>query len=124
MISQKIYIQSILEREGLSEINSVGTPLDSNMKLGPNPDENEGNRSNSFARLLGELQFLANSTRPDIAFAVNRLASYTANPSLQHFAAVKRVLRYLAGTKDQGITYRKASTFPNENSFHGFADAA
>ena len=119
-----MYIKSILEREGLSGINSVGTPLDSNVKLEPNPDGNEGSRSNSFAKLLGELQFLANCTRPDIAFTVNRLASYTANPSLQHFAAIKRVLRYLAGTKDQGLTYSKTSTNTNENSFYRFADAA
>ena len=124
-IAQKLYIKSILDREGLSEINSVATPLDSNIKLEPNPDGNEGNRSNSFARLLGELQFLANCTRPDIAFAVNRLASYTANPSLQHFTAIKRVLRYLAGTQDQGITYSKLSTTTvDNNNFYGFADAA
>lgn len=55
-ISQKVYIESIL-------------------KLQPNPDGNEGNRSNSFARLLGELQYLANCTRPDISFTVNRLAA-------------------------------------------------
>ena len=123
-IAQKLYIKSILEREGLSEINSVSTPLDTNIKLEPNPDDNEGNRSNSFARLLGELQFLANCTRPDIAFTVNRLASYTANPSLQHFTAVKRILRYLAGTQDHGITYSKSNININDNNFYGFADAA
>ena len=123
-IAQKLYIKSILEREGLSEINSVTTPLDTNIKLEPNPDGNEGNRSNSFARLLGELQFLANCTRPDIAFAVNRLASYTANPSLQHFTAVKRILRYLAGTQDHGITYSKSYINIDNNNFYGFADAA
>ena len=97
------------------------TPLNTNIKLEPNPDGNEGNRSNSFARLLGD-----NCTRPDIAFAVNRLASYTANPSLQHFIAVKRILRYLAGTQDHGITYSKSLAFTNidDNNFYGFADAA
>ena len=70
-ISQKVYIESILEHEGLSGINSVAMPLDPNIKLELNPNGNEGNRSNSFARLLGELQFLANSTRPNISFAVN-----------------------------------------------------
>ena len=108
-ISQKVYIESILERKGLSGINSVATPLDPNIKLEPNPDGNEGNRSNSFARLLGELQFLANSTRPDTAFAMNRLAAYTANLSLQHVTALKRILRYLAGTKNLGITYSKTA---------------
>ena len=125
-ISQKVYIESILEHEGLSGINSVAMPLDPNIKLEPNPDGNKGNRSNSFARLLGELQFLANSTRPNISFAVNQLAAYTANLSLQHVTALKQMLRYLAGTKDLGITYSKTSDNHNNNSniFSGFADAA
>ena len=70
-ISQKLYIESILECEGLSNINSVRTPMDPNIKLEPNPDGNKGNRSNSFAKLLGELPFLTNSTSPDITFSMN-----------------------------------------------------
>jgi hypothetical protein len=100
----------------------VSTPLDPNSPLQPNPEGNEGDQSNSFARLLGELQFLANATRPDITFAVNRLAAYTANPSLQHTTALKRILHYLAGTKTYRITYGDISTHPN--MFFGFADAA
>ena len=95
-----------------------------NIKLVLNPDGNKGNRSNSFARLLGELQFLANSTWLDITFAVNQLAAYTVNPSLQHFTALKQILRYLAGTKNLGITYSKTADNPDKNIFHGFADAA
>jgi hypothetical protein len=123
-LSQKVYVESILECKGLSEINSVATPLDPNIKSVPNPNGNKGNQSNSFARLLRELQFLANSTQPDIAFAVNRLATYTVNLSLQHVAALKRILRYLAGTKNLGITYSKTANNPDINTFHGFADAA
>jgi len=55
---------------------------------------------------------------------MNWLAAYTANPSLQHVTAVKQILRYLAGTKNLGITYSKTSNNPNNNIFHGFADAA
>ena len=79
-------------------MNAVSTPLDPNMQLVPNPEGNIGNRSNSFARLLGELQYIANATRPDILYMVNWLALYTANPSLQHTTALKRILHYLAGT--------------------------
>ena len=103
--------------------NPVSMPLDPNTPLEPNPDGNEGSRSNSYARLLGELQFLANATRPDISYAVSRLASYTANPSLQHISVLKRVLRYLKGTKEYGITYQARAALDN-NLFHGFADAA
>jgi hypothetical protein len=91
-ISQQRYIENILEKEGLGHVNAVNTPLDPNVPIEPNPEGNEGSRSNAYTRLLGELQFLANTTRLDITFAVNRLAAFIANPSLQHTSALKRVL--------------------------------
>jgi hypothetical protein len=120
-ISQKQYIDNILKREGLEKANPVSMPMDPNIKLQLNADGNEGNRSNSYAKVLGELQFLVNATRPDIAFAINRLAAYTANPSLQHVGALKRILKYLAGTRNHGITYSKIQS--SGNLFHGYADA-
>lgn len=108
-------------------VNPVATPMDPNVKIELNPDGNEGeNWSNSNAKLLGELQFLANATWPDIAYTVNRLASYTANPMLQHASALKRILRYLAGTKNLGITYQKSTHVPQEgnNTFYGYMDVA
>jgi len=41
-ISQKKYIENILEKEGLKRANPVGMPLDPNTPLEPNPDGNEG----------------------------------------------------------------------------------
>jgi len=58
--------------------------LDPNVKILDNPEGSKGDQSNAYAQLLGELQFVANATRPDIAFSVNQLALYTANPSMQH----------------------------------------
>jgi len=121
-ISQTRYIKSILKKEGLKHANPVGMPLDPNSPLEPNPEGNEGNCSNSFARLLGELQFITNTTRPDIAYAVNILVSYTANPSLQHVGALKCILQYLKGTKDQGIVYKALPLEPN--FFYGYMDAS
>ena len=121
-ISQSKYIESILKKEGLERCNPVAMPLDPGNPLEPNPEGNVGDRSNSFARLLGELQFIANATRPDIAYAVNRLASYTANPSLQHVGALKRILRYLSGTQNLGIVYRALPQQPS--FFYGYADAS
>jgi hypothetical protein len=121
-ISQQKYIEAILKKEGIEKLNPISMPMDPNIKLEPNPDGGEGNKSNSYARLIGELQFLLNATWPDITFAVNKLASYTMNPSLQHISTVKRVLHYLAGMKDYGITYTDSTTHPN--IFHRYADAA
>jgi hypothetical protein len=45
------------------------------------------------------------NTRPDIAFAVSRLAQYTIKPNSQYWAALKRLIRYLKGTRTKGIVY-------------------
>jgi len=76
----------------MDRANPVGMPLEHNTKFKPNLDGNVGSRSNSYARLMGELQFIANATRPDIAYTVSKLSSYTANPSIQHMTMLKRVL--------------------------------
>jgi len=47
--------------------------------------------------------YLANNTRPDIAFAVNLLARHSAAPTKCHWVGVKMVLRYLNGTRDLGL---------------------
>jgi hypothetical protein len=92
-ISQRTYIESVLEKKGMAKANPVGMPLDPNVKLVPNPEDNEPNRSNAYAKLLGELQYIANSTRLDILYAMNHLGAYTANPSLQHYGTLKQILR-------------------------------
>lgn len=55
-----------------------------------------------YRQAIGELQYLA-FTRPDIAFAVHRLAQFVSNPTEAHWTAVKRVLRYLKGTITHGL---------------------
>jgi hypothetical protein len=121
-ISQRRYLESILQKEGMDHANAVGMLLEYNQTLEPNPDGDAGDRSNSYAWLIGELQFIANATRPDIAYAISRLSSYTANPSMQHVSALKRVLRYLSGTRTYGITYSDVLWHPNQ--FFGYADAS
>jgi hypothetical protein len=96
--------------------------MDPKIKLEPNPEGNQGDRSNTYAQLLGKLQYVANATRPDITYAVNRLALYMANPDLQHQTALKCILYYLSGTRDDGITYKN---IPNaEPMFLGYVNAA
>ncbi|KAL6314801.1 hypothetical protein AAG906_027151 [Vitis piasezkii] len=46
-------------------------------------------------------------TRPDIAFSVGMLGRYQSNPSIDHWKAAKKVMRYLQGTKDYMLMYRR-----------------
>ncbi|XP_075074914.1 secreted RxLR effector protein 161-like [Nicotiana tabacum] len=46
-------------------------------------------------------------TRPNISFAVEMLGRYQSNPGIDHWKAAKKVLRYLKGTKDYMLMYRR-----------------
>jgi hypothetical protein len=59
----------------------------------------------AYAHFNGRLLHLAINTRPDIAFAVSRLAQYTIKPNSQCWAALKRLIRYLKGTRTKSIVY-------------------
>lgn len=122
---QTSYIEAILAKYGLQDACPVCTPLDLNIKLEPGESE-AGNHSNNFASLIGSLMYAAVATRPDIAFTVNRLASFTANPTMCHWTAAKHVLRYLKGTKDVGITYSKPESeiMVGQNCLNGYSDAS
>jgi hypothetical protein len=54
---------------------------------------------------VGGLRYLADMTRPDIAFAVGQLGRFSINPGEVHLTAAKRVLRYLKGTKHWKIRF-------------------
>jgi hypothetical protein len=53
--------------------------------------------------VIGKLNFLEKSTRPEIAYAVHQCARFSSNPKQSHANAVKYLCRYLAGTKTKGL---------------------
>ena len=60
-----------------------------------------------YLSAIGALMYLANCTRPDIAFAVNLLARYSTASTRRHWVGVKTILRYLQGTIDLGLFFPK-----------------
>ena len=49
--------------------------------------------------------YLAIATQPNIAYSVNKLAQYTSAPKAKHWTAIKRIFRYLKGTRQYKLTY-------------------
>ena len=60
-----------------------------------------------YRQLIGSLMYLVNS-RPDLCFAVNTLSQFMVEPRRVHWIAAKHVLRYLAGTMDYGLDYKRS----------------
>jgi hypothetical protein len=65
------------------------------------------------------LLYLAGNTRPDIAFAVQQVARFAHYPKHNHGIAVKRILRYLFGTKHKGLILEPTSN----HSLNFYVDA-
>ncbi|KAE8189347.1 hypothetical protein CF328_g6312 [Tilletia controversa] len=107
-MSQTGYIDQILQRYGMSNCSPSGTPMsEASKSLGPREgSEATATERHYYSGLIGCLLWLAQGTRMDIAFQVGKLARFMANPSDEHAAAAKRVLRYLAGTRELGLRFR------------------
>lgn len=101
----------------MEDANSVTTPLKVEMKLYPEKQEMEDTRIILYRELVGALMYAAIATRPDISYAVSFLAQFNHSFTQQHWKLAKRVMRYLVGTKDLGLEYRKSS-----EAISGFVD--
>ncbi|KAE9018981.1 hypothetical protein PR001_g13989 [Phytophthora rubi] len=122
-IRQSKYAREILERFGYGNAHSVGNPMEVNARLVPSTDGEESDTSFPYREAIGMLMYLATSTRPDLAYALGQLSRFVANPTSKHVGAVKRVLRYLAGTLDYGITYERQHNAARTVVLEGYCDS-
>ena len=106
-IHQNQYIRQLLERHGMDDCSPVTTPMDTSVKLAAiNASTEAAADPSEYASIVGGLMLAACVTRPDIMCAVGQLSQFLNNPSSKHLLAAKRVLRYLQGTSNYGITLR------------------
>jgi len=118
-LSQGAYIDTIARRYNVTAGRSVLSPMD-NQIVYHSSFVDDSVLDVPYASAIGALNYCAVATRPDIAFAVNKLAQYASRPSVIHWDAVKRVIRYLLHTRDYGITFR-ADGRGIEGYAHGLA---
>ena len=103
-ILQSTYIDKILAHFNMTDANPVSTPLYESVKL-EDTKEQVDDPTMPYAKAIGSLMYAAIQTRLDISFTVQHLSQYTTNPTQDHWTAVKHVLQYLKGTRDEGIVY-------------------
>ena len=100
-LTQSRYIENMSEKPAIlntkpcSTPATVGKPL---IVLGGEPMKNQ----KLYMSVIGSLQYVTH-TKPNLAFVINRLSQFLQSPTMTHWNAVKRVLRYLKGTKDMGL---------------------
>ena len=98
-LDQQKYIEQVLGRFNMSDCNGVVTPLDVNQdlfsdELFPDTDDERDEMKNiPFQEAVGCMMYLAQSTRPDIAYAVGMMSRFNSNYGKAHWSAVKPSLR-------------------------------
>ena len=105
-ITQTMYTNRILTRFNLFECRPHSVPLSPSVTkelVQPSDSDFHAARHLPYRELTGALQYLSTMTRPDIAFAVNRLSSFNAKWSARLFEICKGILRYVAGMRNLGL---------------------
>jgi hypothetical protein len=105
-LCQKKYAREVLERFNMWNCNPVKNPIVPGTVLSREGGENVD--STMYKQLVGSLMYLT-ATRPDMMYVVCLISRYMANPKEEHMQIAKRVLRYLRGTLDFGLFYRRRS---------------
>ena len=122
-ISQEAYVNKILQRfhmEGCVPSDSPAGERRLSKDMCPQSEEEQRfMNSVPYRQAVGALLYLSVVSRPDISQAVAQVAQFNANPGKAHWSAVKRIIRYVAGTAARSITFRHQSSF----SLVGYSDS-
>jgi hypothetical protein len=102
ILSQPGLTAKIIESVDMIDCNPCRTPAVTS-PIGTDALGLKHNEKWEYSSIVGMLMFLANNTRPDIAYATHQCARFTHCPKASHSLAVKRIIRYLKGTSEKGI---------------------
>ena len=95
---QAFLIERSIELAVLSDSNQVDIPA----AKPPLSKDLEGVIRTStweYQSIIGLLNYISGSSRPDIAYATHSAARFSANPKASHDKGVKMIIKYLKGTK-------------------------
>lgn len=101
-LSQEKSIKELLQKFNLSDCKATEVPMQPNLELTP---ATEPDLKYPYRELIGSLLFIARTTRPDIAYAVAKMAQFSNSFDETHWKVAKGILRYLKGTMNMGIFY-------------------
>jgi histone deacetylase 1/2 len=118
-LKQENYVGDILARVGMTKCETSPTPIVATEKLSrTDGDLLSPEDATRYKSIVGALQYLT-LTRPDLAFAENKVCEYLHSPTTVHWTVVRRILRYVKGTNDVGLKITRSSSL----ILSGFSDA-
>ena len=111
--------KKILERFNMSDCKPRATPTEQKFDWS-NSDDSDPVDEKKYREAVGSLIYLMMCTRPDISWIVTKLSQHLSNPRECHWVAVKHVLRYLKGTIEYELVYKKST---DNLALIGYSDA-
>ena len=113
-LSQPHLIDQILKDLGLhnsdssdrSPTKTAPTPALSTVTLNRDKDGEPHDAPWNYRSVIGKLNFLEKSTRPELAYSVHQAARFSSDPKKSHSQAVKRIGRFLLASREDGIILR------------------
>ena len=118
-IGQPSYTKNIPKKFGMENARPISTPVDTGTKLTKATESSEPVDQSIYQSAVGSLLYLSTKTRPDIAYAINNIARFCSNPTKEHWTATRRIFRYLRGTANCGLLYKKTDS----DALVGYSDA-
>jgi histone deacetylase 1/2 len=110
LLTQGKYASDLIRKVGLQHCSTCPTPLSTADKLSLKDGDPLGPEdTTNYRSIVGALKYLT-LTRPDISFSVNKVCQYLHAPTTSHWTAVKRILRYIQGTLQLGLTFHRSSS--------------
>ena len=121
-LRQTTYLKKVLSRFNMLDSRPISTPMDQGAgnTLMPSEDQADKDTITWYQSVVGSLMWPAMHTRPDIAYSVGVLSRYCSNPSPLHCKYLQRIMRYVAGTLDLGLVFKRHDT---EDDIVGYSDA-
>ena len=104
-MTQKGLIDIIIKSLGLENDSKQHQTPATSPPLHRHEEAEKFNEKWNYRSLIGMLIYLARNTRPDIEYAVHQCARFQCDPRKPHANAIKRIGRYLLGTRDKGISF-------------------
>lgn len=109
-LDQEKYLDKVLKRFNMDICNSLSTPVCKGQSLSKSMSPQtkfdvEEMRNVPYAQAVGSLMYAMTSTRLDICHAVGLVSRFQSNPGKEHWQAVKRIFRYLKGTKNLKLCF-------------------
>lgn len=111
-ISQEGYLRRVLSNFKMDQCKPTATPMGVHFKLSTPSDKEyqekvESMKNIPYQSAVGSIMYAMIGTRPDLAYSVGLISRFMSKPLHEHWSAVKWVLRYIQGSVDTKLCYRK-----------------